>query len=285
MARSSKPRSLLFRFFRVLVLVYIGLCLLVFIEQRRLLYHPIIRTADEVNHLAQAAHFERWTNSTGQFIGLKRLCLNSPAEGSVLMLYGNGDNAVRCADYADVIQQAAPLDFYVMEYPGYEDRPGPIDQAGLLNAAKEAFQRLDATKPIYLVGESLGTGLASYLAGAFPDQTTGVMLLSPYDRLADVAQSHYPFLPARWLLQDDFYSAQYLQNYHGLVGIMIDGQDEVVPPRFAQSLYDGFSGPKRLWEYPQCNHVQLGESPATFWKAVLEFWHTAKKPTAPAGKL
>jgi pimeloyl-ACP methyl ester carboxylesterase len=288
MEQAPKPRATLSRLLRValvtLVLGYIGLCLLVFVEQRQLLYHPVIRTAAEVNQLAQAANFERWTNATGQFIGLKRLCTNSPAAGSILMLYGNGNTAVNCADYADVIQHTAPFNFYVMEYPGYEDRPGPLDGKHILSAAKEAFQRLDATKPIYLVGESLGTGPASYLAGLFPDQITGIMLLSPYNRLADVAQSHYPFLPARWLLLDDFYSAQYLQTYHGLVGMVIDDRDSVIPASLAHRLYDGLSSPKHLWEYPDCDHVQLGEPPETFWKAVLEFWHTAKSPKIIAGK-
>src|SRR5262249_43876751 len=123
--------------------------------------------------------------------------------------------------------------------------------------------------------ESLGTGPASYIAGRYPDKVTGIILLSPYNHLADVAQSHYPFLPARYLLHDDFFSSQYLQTYHGLVGVMIDGRDTIVPPQFGHRLYDSFAGPKRLWEYPDCNHVELGEPPETFWKSVLAFWRTA----------
>ena len=274
-----KPRKIILRLFQaivaVLVLGYLGICLLVFIFQRDLLYHPIIRSAAEVDQLAQAAHMERWTNAAGQPIGLKRMYPNQAAEGAILMLYGNASTAVHCAIYADAIQKTAPFDFYVVEYPGFEDRPGPSTRETLLNAATEAFNSLNTREPVYLVGESLGTGPASYLAGQFPDKITGVMLLSPYYRLADVAQSHYPFLPARYLLHDDFYSAQYLQSYHGLVGIMIDGRDTIVPARFGQRLYDGFTGPKRLWQYPDCEHVQLGESPETFWKSVREFWRTA----------
>jgi len=221
---------------------------------------------------------ERWTNATGQFIGLRRLVTNQPAVGTVFMLYGNGSTAVHCAVYADVIQQAAPLDFYVLEYPGYEDRPGKPTRESLLNAANEAFLRLEANKPVYLVGESLGTGVASYLAGQFPDKVTGLMLLSPYNRLADVAQNHYPLMPTRWIMLDDLHSEYYLQTYHGLLGVMIDGRDSVVPPQFGRRLYDGYTGPKRAWEYPNCSHVELGESPEKFWKAVIGFWLTPNQP-------
>ena len=255
---------------------YVGLCLLVFFYQRHLLYYPVVRTAAEVDHLALAAHMERWTNADGQFIGLKRLVTNQPSVGSVFMCYGNGSTAVRCSVYADVIQQAAPLDFYVLEYPGYEDRGGAPSKGSLLNTATNAFQRLDTTKPVYLVGESLGTGVASYLASEFPDKITGLMLLSPYNRLADIAQNHYPLLPARLIMLDDFWSEHYLKKFHGLVGIMIDGKDSVVPAQFGHRLYDGYAGPKRLWEYPNCNHVELGESRETFWKSVVDFWQTTK---------
>lgn len=255
---------------------YVGLCLLVFVFQRNLLFHPTTRTAAEVDQLVKAAGMERWTNAAGQFIGLRRLAATQPATGTVFMMYGNASTAVRCADYADAIQPAAPLDFYVLEYPGFEDRPGTPTKESLLNAAQEAFQRLDTNQPIYLVGESLGTGVASWLAGEHPDQVTGIMLLSPYHRLADVAQRHYPMLPVHWLMLDDLWSEHYLKKYHGLVGIMIDGKDSIVPARFGHQLYDGYAGPKRVWVYPDCNHVQLGESPETFWKSVIEFWHAAK---------
>lgn len=144
----------------------------------------------------------------------------------------------------------------------------------------DAFQSLHTNGPIFLVGESLGTGVVSFLAGEFPEKISGVMLLSPYHRLAEVAQTHYPWLPARWLLQDDFWSEKYLRNYHGRVGVMIDGRDEVVPANFGHRLFDSYVGPKKLWEYPNCHHVQLGESPEAFWKAVTAFWLAGKNPAA-----
>ena len=57
---------------------------------------PVIRSAAEVDQLAQAAHMERWTNAAGQFIGLRRLATNQPAVGTVFMLYGNASTAVHC---------------------------------------------------------------------------------------------------------------------------------------------------------------------------------------------
>ena len=278
----SKARGILFRLLRLvlvaLAIFYVGVCALVFIFQRTLLYLPPVRSTELVNQMAREAGMERWTNSVGQPIGMKRLATNQPAIGSVLMCYGNASSAVGCSIYADVIQSVAPLDFFVLEYPGYEDRPGPPSQKSILSAAQEAFQLLATNRPIYLVGESLGSGVASFLAGKFPEKITGIILFSPYHRLADVAQSHYPLLPARWLLLDDFQSDNYLKNFHGRVGIVIDGKDEIVPAKFGRRLFDGYAGPKRLWEYPKSNHVELGEPPEMFWRAAIGFWRDGNPP-------
>ena len=74
---------------------------------------------------------------------------------------------------------------------------------------------------------------------------------------------------------DRFPSADYLRNYHGPVAVMVDGRDNVVPEKFGMRLYNGYSGPKRLWEYPQSGHIAIGEPPDKFWSEVLDFWHTS----------
>jgi uncharacterized protein len=144
----------------------------------------------------------------------------------------------------------------------------------LFKAADDAFHMLPTNQPIYLVGESLGSGVASYLAGTYSNKISGVVLISPFTSLTDVAQSHFPLLPVRLLLIDRFPSEKYLNNYHGKLGITVDGKDTVVPKKFGLRLYNGYAGPKKLWEFPDGGHCQIMESPAEFWKAVVEFWQS-----------
>ena len=276
MEQKTKTRGWLVRFIRILCLVYLGVCGLLFVVQRRLLYFPVVQSAADVSELARNAVLERWTNAAGQSVGMKRLAPSQPPAGSVLICYGNGSSATGCAHYADAIQENAALDVFILEYPGYADRAGAPTRETLLGAAAAAFQMLDADRPIYIVGESLGSGVAAQLASRFPEKISGLMLLSPFNRLAEVAQSHYPWLPVRWLLRDDLPSENYLRAYHGKVGIMVDGKDEVVPEKFGRRLFDGYAGPKQLWEFFGCGHIQIGIRPEQFWKEVIEFWQTGK---------
>jgi hypothetical protein len=237
--------------------------------QRRFIYFPPAYTSQQVDGFAQSARLERWQNSSGQSIGLKRLSPKQPAEGRILIAYGNGNCAAGCAHYADAIQEIAAFDVFILEYPGYADRPGSPSQSSLFRAADEAFQLLATNGPVYLVGESLGTGVAAYLAGIYPDKVASMVLFAPYNRLADVAQYHMRILPARWLLVERFPSEDYLRNYHGPIGMLVAGEDRVVPEKFGRRLYDGYTGPKRLWEFPQDNHVTIMEQPPELWKQIV----------------
>jgi pimeloyl-ACP methyl ester carboxylesterase len=195
-----------------------------------------------------------------------------------MITYGNGSTAIGCDYYANDIQSVAAFDIFILEYPGYEDRPGRPSQRSLFSAAEEAFLTLPANKPIYLVGESLGTGVASYMAGAHSNQIAGVLLISAFNSLADVAQSHFPILPVSLLLRDHFPSEKYLRNFYGKVGIMVDGKDTVVPEKFGYRLFDGYTGPKKLWAFPGGGHCQIPEPTSKFWKEVIEFWQTNRPP-------
>jgi uncharacterized protein len=226
--------------------------------------------------MAQSVNLDRWTNSAGQFIGLKRLSPKQPAQGSVMVMYGNGSTAINSAHYANEIQSAAPFDIFILEYPGYDDRPGHPSERNLFRAASEAFRMLPTNQPIYLVGESLGSGVASYLAGTYSDQVAGVVLISPFNTLTDVAQNHFPWLPVRLLLVDRFPSEKYLRDYHGKLAITVDGKDAVVPEKFGRRLFNVYAGPKRLWEFPDGQHCQIMEQPSKFWSEVVGFWQTKR---------
>lgn len=271
------------RLYRVLaagLLIYVMVCLGCASYQRKLIYFPPRLTAQQVDESASKSGLERWIDSSGRAVGMKRSASKQPAAGRVLIAYGNGGCATWCAHYADAIQNLAAFDVFILEYPGYADREGSPSQKNFFQAADEALQILGTNQPVYLVGESLGSGVAAYLAGTYPGQIAGVILLSPYNRLTSVAQEHMPYLPVWLILVDRFPSEDYLRHYHGPVGIMVDGRDTVVPEKFGLRLYDGYAGPKQLWRFPDGNHIAIMGPPEIFWSEVLSFWQT-NLTTAP----
>jgi pimeloyl-ACP methyl ester carboxylesterase len=270
----SVLRGRLYRLIVVCVALYLVACIGCASFQRWLIYFPPHLTSEQVKESARDAGLECWNNPAGQAIGMKRMASKQPADGQVLIAYGNGSWTVGCAHYANDIQKLAMFDVFILEYPGYANRDGSPSQKNIFRAANEALQLLDTNKPVYLVGESLGSGVAAYLAGTHPGKIAGIILLSAFNRLTSVAQDHMPFLPVWLMLVDKFPSEDYLRNYHGPVGIMVDGRDEVVPEKFGLRLYDSYAGPKRLWSFPDGYHITIMEPPEQFWGEVLNFWQT-----------
>jgi hypothetical protein len=263
------------RFLRTLLLlisIYLIVGVTVTIFQRQMIYHPPVFTSQQAEQMAQAAGLERWKNSAGESIGLKHLSPKHPAAGSVLIVYGNASYAAGCAHYADAIQSLAALDVFILEYPGYADRAGSPSQSSLFRAAGEGLGMLPANKPIYLLGESLGSSVAAYLAGTHPEKVAGAILISPYNRLADVGQHHMPIFPVHLLLIDRFPAENYLRNYHGPVGMVVGGHDQVIPEKFGLRLYNDYAGPKKLLDFPTGEHNAIAEPPVKFWQEVIEFW-------------
>ena len=255
---------------------YLALCIGCASLQRRMIYFPPACTPERVRQFTAEHHLERWTSRSGEPIGWKRLSPVQPSAGQVLITHGNGGCAFQCAHYADVIQQAAPLDVFIVEYPGYENRPGSPTERSLDEASEEAFQLLDTNRPVYLVGESLGTGVACYLAGKHSNDVAGVALLAPYNKLAAVGQAHMAIIPVALLLRDRFPSEDYLRTYHGPVAMLVGGRDIVVPEKFGRRLYERYQGPKRLWEFPEDTHGSIMLQPPEVWGQIIDFWKSGQ---------
>ncbi len=225
--------------------------------------------------MAARAGYEPWRDETGEVIGWKLESKTNSNLPRVLITHGNGGCAVFRVNYLDNLQKVAPCDVYLLEYPGYGARPGSPTQTSFFKAAVGAMTLLEKKKggPIYIVGESLGTGVACYLAGTYPNLVKGVLLIAPYHNLTDVAQYHIRVLPAKWLLPDKFPSASLLSSYHGLVAVIVGGRDTVVPEQFGRALYDSYSGPKKLWEVKTAGHNDLPIEPVEWWQELVEFWN------------
>lgn len=78
---------------------------------------------------------------------------------------------------------------------------------------------------------------------------------------------------------DRFPSDKYLRNYHGRVGIIVDGKDRVVPEKLGYRLFHHYAGPKKLWSFPAGRHCQITERSANFWKEIIEFWQPNRPPS------
>lgn len=256
---------------RVVVLVYVGLILVLAGCQRTMIYHPARSSEQQAMVLAAADGLAPWRDVDGQIIGWYYTLAADDAI-PMLLFHGNAGLAAQRGYFAHGF--APELRVYIMEYPGYGTRAGRPSERAFYAAALAAFRQLreEHGGPVFVGGESLGTGVATHVAANYPDDVAGLFLTTPFNNLAAVAQHHYPIFPVRLFLRDRFPSDTHLQSYGGPVALMLAQADEVVPARFGQQLYEGYDGPKRKWIQDGMTHNTLNYSPGSrWWQEVVDF--------------
>ena len=140
-------------------------------------------------------------------------------------------------------------------YGGSSGEPG--QQAlyeGGLAIYDYAIKRGVPAEHIVVMGRSLGSGVASMLAGARP--VGAAILITPYDSLAAVAAGHYPLLPVRLLLRHPFPSTDWAQRTHAPALFLAADTMTSFRATHAQKLFEVWAGPKQI-------HVLRGRATTT----------------------
>lgn len=266
------------------LVAYLALVALLYAGQRSLLYLPGKRAAGGAE--LAALGLERWPDEARY----RGYLLDAPsAEGTVVVFHGNAGDAIDRLYYAEALGFAGAR-LLLAEYPGYGARPGRPSERVLVADARETIARVRARypdEPLYVVGESLGAGVAAAAVGATglenpPPPIDGLLLLTPWDSLAAVAAHHYPFVPVRWLLRDRYRSAHHLRDVGAVKAVVVAERDEVVPAAFGRALHDALPPPKRLFVVEGADHNGwFGRVDRRWWRAV---WSASSETPEPAAK-
>ncbi len=268
----------LLRLGRSLAFAWAAVVILVAVFQRSFIYFPSRASEAALIAEAQRHGLEAWRDASGQIIGWRRP--RQPgvlAANRLLVFHGNAGYALHrwfyIAGFGD-LDRGRTWDVHLLEYPGYGARSGDLGEKPFNAAASTALATLRAedARAIFVLGESIGTGPACALAAAHPLQIAGVCLVTPFARLSEVAAHHYPFLPVRLILRDRWDSVAALAHYPGRLAARIAGQDEIIPAAQGRVLFDGFTGPKRLWIEPGAHHNELEIAPTNpWWREASDF--------------
>ena len=242
---------------RILVLLALMFVLVeagLFLFQRSLLYHPVTQTMSQLLKDCDSEELTLWP-SPNDYRGLMAQPRAQVIRGTVLLLHGNAGSAIDRTEYGNLL---LPLGYrlILLEYPGFGARPGRPSEAVLTADAAESVRLAHAQfgEPLFLFGESLGTGVAASTIAVSGRQINGVLLGTPWDSLPRVAQSLFWFLPVKWLMRDRFDTSRNLAGYPGPLAIVMAGQDELIPNECTLALDRSFTGKKQLTVLKQATH-------------------------------
>jgi hypothetical protein len=84
-----------------------------------------------------------------------------------------------------------------------------------------------------------------------------LVLEAPFSSLPEVAASHYPIFPTRWLVRDRFNSIAKIGRVTVPLLVVHGERDTVVPVRFGRALLAAANQPKEGVFIPQGGHNNL----------------------------
>jgi fermentation-respiration switch protein FrsA (DUF1100 family) len=276
----------------LIAVCYGALLIALFVFQRNMLY---LGSAERpVQSEWGASSFEEVSTRTED--GIDLLHWYSPPEDGcgpvVVVFHGNaGHIGYRVGKFAAL--RAAGFGLFLSSYRGYGGNPGRPTEAGLIADGRSVLSWLEAsgvgTGRTVLYGESLGSGVAVALAEKTP--VGALVLEAPPSSIAEVAQAHYWYVPAKWLIWDKWNSAARIGAVDAPILLFHGGRDRVVPQRFGRKLFAAANEPKEALFPEKADHVDLMDIPQVERRVVAFIRESAgiretvgtKQPEAPDG--
>jgi len=234
----------------VLLACYAAAALFLYIKQRDFIYFP----SRAVEH---AYPLDRI--SIGD-VTLDIVVLNAGQADAVVYFGGNAENVVFNAP--EFLQWLPNRTLYLVNYRGYGGSTGQPVESALYNDAEQVFDnyRSDHTR-VAVMGKSLGSGVATWLASVRDIEK--LVLVTPYDSIANIASAQYPMFPVAWMLKDRFDSVARIAAIKAPTLVILAEHDNIIPASHSAALIAAFPPEQvQITTIAGADHNSLSLAPA-----------------------
>lgn len=212
----------------ILLIIYIVFCLAFYFTQEKYIFKPDVLSKDYSYALGKG--YEELYIRTKDNKALNALLFKvERPKGLVFYLHGNA-KALNYWGYSAPLYKKLGYDVFILDYRGFGKSEGKItNQKQLFQDVQIAYdemkKRYDENK-IVLIGFSLGTGIAAYLASV--NKPSKLIMLAPYYDYAKLIQKSSPIRPPRFLVKYKLETYKYLRQCKMPVIIFHGDKDEII---------------------------------------------------------
>lgn len=261
---------------KILVFVYVGLCLLLFVRQKSFVYFPT--PAISMTPADVGLDFEDLMMKTGDGESIHAWHIPAPGgEHTVLFCHGNAGNI---GDRMDSVLLFHELGLHVLifDYRGYGKSSGRPTEQGTYQDITAAWEYLVTDrgvepKSVLVFGRSLGAGVATWLARN--RDPGGLIVESAFTSVPDMGAHIYPYLPVRLLCRISYDNIGRMPGISCPVLVIHSRHDEMIPFSHAERLFRAANEPKRF------HALDGGHNTAVFdetYRAVIREFARSSKP-------
>jgi len=253
---------------KIVLGVAIGVPLFMWLFQERMLFFP--RLLDP--RPALRPNVEEVSILAADGITLRGWLVKGDGAPAPLVIYFGG-NAEEVSWLVDVADYFVGWSLLLVNFRGYgesEGKPGEKEllQDGLVIHDYAKRRPEVNSERIVAMGRSLGSGVAVHLAAH--RVLRGVILVSPYDSIVEVAKRHYPFLPVSLMLRHRFDSLALAPQIEAPLLCLVATEDRVIPSAHSRALFRAWLGTKTWHEVPHSDHDSISGEPE-YWRSIADF--------------
>jgi pimeloyl-ACP methyl ester carboxylesterase len=234
-------------------LMYLSVCGLLYLSQRSYIYYPTGRNSDVPAVILQREDARIVVSSNDASSNDIR------SDRAILYFGGNAEDVSRAI--APLSQAFPGTAIYAMHYRGYGGSSGTPSERSLVADGIALHDLVAKNHPrISIIGRSLGSGVAIQIAASRP--TDRLVLVTPYDSIAELAADHFKLFPIRLILRDRYESWRYASRMTVPTTLIVATQDQVIPNRSSEKLARAFPpGVANLVRIPGADHNNVSDFP------------------------
>ena len=216
-----------------LIVIYFLFGLLLFVSQKSLIYFPDKSKFEDCSHFTESEKITH--NSFRGYLSKKS------NENLVIFYHGNAGRACDRYFLKETLSAKGYSTLFV-EYTGYAESQSNPSKDKILGNVEDLKDYLKSKqyKNVVVVSESIGTGPATYHSFISPE-ISKLILITPYNSLAEVAYYHYPIYPMSLLFTENFIPAEWLKSYDGSVSLICAENDEIMINDVCSKLFDSIT--------------------------------------------
>jgi pimeloyl-ACP methyl ester carboxylesterase len=158
-------------------------------------------------------------------VSLKLTVLNKEQKSAIIYFGGNAETVDNNVDEFSLIFPSHAV--YLFKYRGYSGSGGEPTEAGNYSDALALYDKIkEQYADISIIGRSLGSGVATYLASK--REIKKLVLITPFDSLESVAQEAYRMYPMSLLVKDKYDSFSRAKEIKSSILIIMAEHDQVI---------------------------------------------------------
>lgn len=212
-----------------IALLYLGASAYLFVNQRSHIYFPQMTTGVMLKSNFQLVN---------QGVELNGWVLNPGRERAVIYFGGNAERIEENLPLFETLFEHYAV--YLLAYRGYGESAGEPSEKRLYSDALALYDRINKSgREITVIGRSLGSGVATYLASQ--RRVAGMVLITPFDSIEHLAADRFPIFPVSLLLQEKFDSVGRVASISAKSLVVLAEHDQVIPRAYSDRLIAGFT--------------------------------------------